>query len=258
MTLLDLPGDPPRAEDGEERYPRLTIVDRGLISLRISDRSGLWIATSAQFSERFGPTDRLGRDRLLVMDELDPSLHEYLTSLFADVISGPSPSFLSINEIRDALLAPHFADLAVGVLVSEPRKAIVIVRANLERRVVPWAWFRPSGDGTLPHFGDVEVIDSGLAIRLGSYEASMDAILYEFDRDYRARDRRRQVATDVSFGASLRRLRIQRGVSRDGFPGISGKEIGRIERGDVVRPHGATIRVIADTLGVEPAEIETY
>ena len=47
-------------------------------------------------------------------------------------------------------------------------------------------------------------------------------------------------------------------MARDGFPGISGKEIGRIERGDVVRPHGATIRVIADTLGVEPAEIETY
>jgi transcriptional regulator with XRE-family HTH domain len=39
---------------------------------------------------------------------------------------------------------------------------------------------------------------------------------------------------------------------------VSGKEIGRIERGDVVRPHGATIRSIADTLGVEPAEIETY
>jgi transcriptional regulator with XRE-family HTH domain len=47
-------------------------------------------------------------------------------------------------------------------------------------------------------------------------------------------------------------------VPRDGFPGISSKEIGRIERGEIVRPHAATLRVIADTLGVEPVEIETF
>lgn len=258
MTLLDLPEDPTWEEDHEERPVRLTMVEHGLVSLRVSNRTCLWIASSAARTERFQPADRHGRDRLLVTDELDSSLHEFLAALFFDVVSGPRPSFLPFDDIGAALLAPHFADLALGALVSEAREAIVIIRGDLDRTIVPWAWFRPSGTGTTPDFRDVAVTDSGLAIRLGAYEASMDGILYECDRAYRARERNRQVETEMFFGASLRRLRIQRGVPRDGFPGISSKEIGRIERGEIVRPHAATLRVIADTLGVEPVEIETF
>ena len=36
------------------------------------------------------------------------------------------------------------------------------------------------------------------------------------------------------------------------------KEIARLERGEVVRPRKATLRAIADKLGVEPGDIETY
>jgi len=109
-----------------------------------------------------------------------------------------------------------------------------------------------------PDFADAEIIDSGLTVRLGQYEAALDAILYEFDRDYRGRARQRRLDTDSSFGAALRRLRLQKSVARGGFPGISQKEIARIERGEVVRPRGATLRAIADTLGVEPGDVETY
>ncbi len=258
MTLLDLPDDPYREDEHGEQSGRLTIVEPGLMCLRVSDRTRHWIATSAAQTERFQPVDRLGRDRLLVTEELDSSLHAFLAALFSDVVSGPRPGFLPFDDIGAVLLAPHFADLAVGALVNEAREAIVIIRGDLDRTIVPWVWFRPSGTGTEPDFRDVAVTDSGLAIRLGPYEASMDAILYDFDRAYRARERNRQVETDISFGACLRRLRIQRAVPRDGFPGISSKEIGRIERGEVVRPHAATLRVIADTLGVEPVEIETF
>lgn len=51
---------------------------------------------------------------------------------------------------------------------------------------------------------------------------------------------------------------IQRGVGRTGFSGISDREIARIECGEVLQPRGATLRVIADTLGVQPADIEAY
>lgn len=261
MTLLDLAHDPmPEEEYGSADHPehRLSIVERGLLAHRVGDRSVNWFAASAAQMRHFGPDARHARDRLLVTEALDPPQHEFLEAHFRDVISGPSSSFMSMQDLQEALSAPHFADLAIGVLVSDARRSLVIVRGDLRRMVVPWARFAVTPRGPTPDLGDVEVVDGGLTIRLGPYEASLDAILYEFDRDYRARDRRRQVATDESFGASLRRLRIQRGLSRDGFPGISGKEIGRIERGDVARPHGATIRVIADTLGVEPAEIETY
>lgn len=258
MPVLDPPENPYRGEEGQEHYPRLTIVERGLMSLRISDRFGLWIASSAAQTERFLAAERHGRDRLLVTDELNSALHEFLTALFSDVVSGPGLSFLPMDEIRSALLAPNYADMALGVLVVEARQAIVVVRGDLERTIVPWSYFRPSGTGVTPDFSDVAVTDAGLAIRLGRYEASMDGILYEVDRDYRARQRRNELESEVSFGASLRRLRIQRGLSRSAFVGISDKEIARIERGEVMRPHGVTLRAIADTLQVEPAEIETY
>ncbi len=61
-----------------------------------------------------------------------------------------------------------------------------------------------------------------------------------------------------SFGGCLRRLRLQKGVGRGDFPGINMKEIARIERGEIKKPHAATVKAIARKLGVEPEEIEEY
>ena len=259
--VLDLAGAPDQEEaegNQEEHYPRLTIVDRGLFNLRVSARSGCWVATSAALTERFGAGDRLGRDRLLVTEDIDNTLREYLAALFFAVVTGPSASFLAPDELLAVLTSPDRGDLALGVLVSPARQAVVIIRGDLERTVVTWSWFRPTPRGVSPDFADAEIIDSGLTVRLGQYEAALDAILYEFDRDYRGRARQRRLDTDSSFGAALRRLRLQKGVARGEIPGISQKEIARIERGEVVRPRGATLRAIADTLGVEPGDIETY
>lgn len=241
-----------------EPYPRLTIVSPGLFKLRVSARSGCWVASSAAQTELFGVGDRLGRDRLLVTEDVDATLREYLEALFFAVVTGPPSCFLPLDELLAAFSSPDRRDLALGLLVSAAREAIVIVRGDLERMVVPWSWFRPTPRGIAPDFADAEVIDGGLTIRLGQYEAALDAILYEFDREFRSRERQRRFGTDASFGAALRRLRLQKGVARGDFPEISEKEIARIERGEVVRPHGATLRAIADTLGVEPRDIETY
>lgn len=158
----------------------------------------------------------------------------------------------------EALAADNARDLALGAVSLSERHVVVVFRGNLTRIVVPWSWFRPAGDGTAPDFGGVEVIDGGLTLRLGRYESAMNAVLYEFDREYRARERLRRLSLDPSFGAALRRLRLQKGVARSDFPGVSEKEIARLERGEVERPRGATLRAIAERLGVEPAEIETY
>jgi hypothetical protein len=259
--VLDLAGAPDQEEvegNQEDDHPRLTIVDRGLFYLRVSARSGCWVATSAVLTERFGRGDRLGRDRLLVTEDVDNTLREYLEALFLAVVAGPAASFLAHDELRAVLTSPHRRDLALGVLVSSARQAVIIVRGDLERTVVPWSWFRPTPRGVSPDFADAQIIDSGLTIRLGQFEAAMDAILYEFDRVYRARARQRRLDGDPSFGAALRRLRLQKGVARGEFPGISQKEIARIERGEVVRPRGATLRAIAHKLGVEPGDIDTY
>jgi hypothetical protein len=260
MMVLEADDSIEEESEGEPsaRYPRLTEVCQGLLKLRVSDRTGCWVASSASPLDRFGAGDRLGRDRLLVTDEISPVLREYLEALFQDVVTGPAASFLPLDDVREVLAADTRQDLLLGVLVSVERQALVLIRGNLDRLVVPWSWFRPTPSGLAPDFGDVEVIDSGLTIRAGQYEAAVDAILYEFDRDFRARERLRRLEMDPSFGAALRRLRLQKGVSRSDFPGTSDKEVARIERGEVERPHGSTLRAIADRLGVEPAEIETY
>ncbi len=262
MVLLDPALDPVQDKGEEEdpgaRFPRLSMVSHGLLNLRVSNRSGYWVASSASPTERFGPRDRLGRDRLLVTAELDTALREYLEALFLDVVTGPPASFLPLDQLRHVLESDRRQDLAVGVLVNSERQAIVLIRGNFARIVVPWSWFRPTPAGLAPDFGDVEVIDHGLTIRLGRFEAAVEAILYELDRDFRARERQRRIDMDPAFGAALRRLRIQKGVPRSGFPGITAKEIARIERGEVSRPHAATLRAIADRLGVEAADIETF
>lgn len=102
------------------------------------------------------------------------------------------------------------------------------------------------------------VRDGGQTIRLGEYEAAVDALLYEVDPGYRKRAKRRELELDDSFGGALRRLRLQRGLKRADFPEVSAKEIARIERGEVEKPHDRTLRSLAARLGVSPEEIRTY
>jgi len=261
MVVLDPAGDPVQqdaADDREARYPQLMVVAEDLLRLRVSERSAYWVATSASPTSRFEPGERLGRDRLLVTEEIDTTLREYLEALFLDVVAGPPASFLPLDQMREVLASDDRQDLALGVLVRADREAVILIRGDLGRTVVSWSWFQPTPDGTAPDFGDVEVIDYGLTVRLGRYEAAVEAILYEFDREFRVRERQRRIEMDPSFGAALRRLRIQKGVPRSGFEGISEREIARIERSEVARPHASTLRAIADRLGVEPADIETY
>jgi hypothetical protein len=51
---------------------------------------------------------------------------------------------------------------------------------------------------------------------------------------------------------------LQRRLKRTHFPGVSTKTIARIERGDVGKPHGKTMEIIAQRLGVTPDQIETF
>jgi hypothetical protein len=134
----------------------------------------------------------------------------------------------------------------------------VLYRGSLEKLAVPFAWFRSSPGSAKPNFEDLEVTDGGQTVRLGQYEAAADAILYEFDSEARARMKSNLIEEDETFGGALRRLRLARGFSREGFKGIAAKTIARIERGDVKKPQGRTLAQIAKSRGVKPEEIETF
>jgi DNA-binding Xre family transcriptional regulator len=123
--------------------------------------------------------------------------------------------------------------------------------------VVPREWFidRPLA---VPDFGHLAIRDFGQTVALGGYEVASDAILYEFDSDYRKRMKHRHILENDSFGGSVHRLRLQKGVLRSDFPGLSAKELARIERGEIAKPHARTLSKLARRLGVHPGELASY
>lgn len=196
--------------------------------------------------------------RLLVLEPLDAVERSCLNLLFRVVVEGASVSaLLRSEELAEALTAANRGDLFVAGVVNATARAVVLFRGTLEPVVVPFDWFtRASADA--PDFAAFALADHGQTVCFGEYEASADAVLYDLDAGYRKRAKARELAHDDSFGACVRRLRLSKGVRRGDFPGITEKEVARIERGEVKRPHRATLEAIAARLGVEPSEITRY
>jgi hypothetical protein len=166
--------------------------------------------------------------------------------------------WLPLGELLEVLLAPEPRDFIVGGMVDAIAGQVTLYRGDLTRLVVPLSIFKPSGTGSKIDPTDFEVIDSGHAIRFGAYEAATDAVFYECDPAFRKRARQKFRAEEKSFGASLRRLRVLRGLRQGDFSPLPAKTIARIERGEVAKPHGRTLEQIARRLGVGADEIETY
>jgi len=236
---------------------------------RATDES-LWI------SPRSNTTDRLlqamshlsagrrttGRrfGNLLMLEPPRAKVLPFLEGLFLNVVGGTSEfKFLPNEQLREVLTGNPIAarDLFIGGVADTDCGLLTLVRGNLERITVPLSIFRRS-DKSIPDFRRLELDDYGHTVRFGGYEASSHFILYETDADYRKRANAKRRAEDKGFGPSLRRLRIQKGLSQASFPGIAEKTIGRIERGEVAKPQGRTFSIIVNLLGVAPEEIESY
>ena len=224
-------------------------------------RRALWIAPRASavgLLARLSGRPR-GDQRLLLLGPATGSRHGLLHAIFRFVVApGNGVRLLPTEDIVDVLVSAEREDLLIGAAVDAEARSVVLYRGSLEPLVVPLAWFKARRGGPKPDPVDFEVIDSGQTVRLGPYEAATDAILYEFDADYRRRAKRRRLEGDRSLGGALRRLRIQKGLSRGDFPGISEKEVARIERGEVKRPHAETVAALAKRLGVRPDDVATY
>jgi len=202
---------------------------------------------------------RKGHHRLLVFAALVPARRCLFETVFERVVAmDQGMSHLPTPELVDLLGSEDRQDLLIGGAVDLEAKTVMVFRGNLEALSVPFSWFTSPPGGPLPDFHDFEVIDGGQTIRLGKYEAAVDALLYERDAGFRKRSRERALEKDDSFGGALKRLRLLRGMKREDFDGITAKEIARIERGDVKKPHGKTLKSLAGQLRVSPGEIETY
>ncbi|MGH7200299.1 MAG: helix-turn-helix domain-containing protein [Planctomycetaceae bacterium] len=252
-----------RARWFEPLHPqRVSSIGQVRKSLLRASRNSLWISyeenlTNALLHSVRRPAKPLGSALLLHPPTLE-SVPVLAGSFDQVAFSTSQEGFLPPEELAEALSADNRDSLFIGGSVDPNSETITLWRGNLDPITVPFSAFPASGDGIKPDFSAFSVTDYGHTIRLGDYEAAADAVLYEFDPAYRRRLSKLRRESEKSFGASLRRLRMQRGLSRDDFSPLSPKTIARIEQGKVQRIHNRTLSVLATTLAVEPEDIETF
>ena len=171
---------------------------------------------------------------------------------------GAENRWLPVEELVTVLSGDDAANRFIGGAVDAETETVALVRGDRETMVLPFSFFEPAGDGVKPDFRKLSLTDYGHTVALGAYEASADGILYETDPSYRSKLNKERRESERSFGASLRRLRLQRRLQRSDFAPLTSKTIARIERSEVGRPHGRTLQTLAERLGVGADQIESY
>jgi len=226
-------------------------------------RGDLWIVSSQHYMEHllkaihWPLSNRLGD--LLVLDTLRYAMVEALHSIFYHIaLTGDKQTVLPCEQLVTVLLSDEKKDLFISGVIDETSETLTLWRGDRTSMVVPLSTFRPTGLGVHPDWNRFEIIDFGQTLQFGDYQAGSDAVLYEFDIEYRRRLNLSRRNREKGFGPGLRRLRKQRGLRRNQFPGLNAKTVARIERGEVTDVHTRTRNILADRLGVPSEEIESY
>jgi hypothetical protein len=166
--------------------------------------------------------------------------------------------WLPKDELVEAITRDDAPERFIGGSIDLKAKTLTLLRGDITAVVALFSIFSKSGDGTTPDFTKFRMTDYGRTIELGDYEASADAVLYELDPAYRRSLKKQRRQSERTFGASLMRLRKQRRLKRSDFSPISSKEVARLERNEIGKPHAMTLETIAARLGIRPEEIEEY
>ena len=153
----------------------------------------VWVARAAPMVKwRPSAIDPLSKTphRLLLIGSPKAPERAFLRAVFESVVVQDDVQVLEIRR-SDVLGAARRANLFIGGAAAPAAKSIVLIRGDLTSMVVPFSWFTTRPNGPRPDFSDFEIIDSGQTIRLGKYEAATEAVLYEFDVEFRRRERKR-------------------------------------------------------------------
>lgn len=222
-------------------------------------RHSVWFAPDSASLNILAKAVTFGKPRhaLLALTKMSVARRGLLDALFAVVVEPTVTRMLPRDELREVLVAENRQDLFVAAHAVLEDDALVLFRGDLRSLIVPLSRFKGKKDGPKPDPKKVSVSDYGQTICLGDYEIAGDALLYEFDPDARRRAKRREIKTDDSLGASIRRLRLQTGLSRADFGSLTEKTVARIERGET-DPRGSTLATIAKTLGVHPDQLGSF
>jgi hypothetical protein len=194
----------------------------------------------------------------IILVNVKQEVDSQLTAVFKAVLSARNTRLLPRDELTEALSSKNRANLIVAGLIARDIDAMIFFRGDLKTVLVPLTWFESKGFIVDDIFMTLKICDFGQTITVGNKQIATDALLYEFDSDFRRRDKRNRIKSDSSFGGALRRLRLQKNLTRRQFPGVSEKEIARIEQGKIRQPHQTTLSLIAKRLRVTPSEISEY
>jgi hypothetical protein len=240
------------------KLPGMLKSESAIVDAYVKHAATRWVVLDAS---KLGVLASLGgpakRRRALVLAPVPTERRALLSTLFAVVITpDDAPRLLPEDELAEALSDERSEDLFIGGVVDKTDGVLVLYRGNLEALRIPLSWFRARPKAR-PDFELFEVTDYGQTVRFGEYEASADAILFEFDSGARRRMKAREVEQDSSLGGAVRRLRLARGLARSDFSPLDEKTIARIERGET-EPRDETLKVIASRLGVKPDDVGKY
>lgn len=167
-------------------------------------------------------------------------------------------SVLPKDELQEVWSLPDRKDRFIGGLVDPGSETVTLWRGNFDSIVVPFDAFPATGNGIRPDFKKFSVIEYGQTVKFGEYESASEAILFEFAADFRRRLKQTRFAQEQTLGASIRRLRRQKRLSRSDFGNLDPKTIARIESGMSRSPRGSTLEAIAEILGVKRDELGEY
>ncbi|MFO7906239.1 MAG: hypothetical protein R6U98_26515, partial [Pirellulaceae bacterium] len=181
-----------------KRVSRFALLHPHVVSLKAhvrdlmprATRDSLWISYAPDLTEtlvRTASSAQLTLGLGLFLHALDLKTIPALTSCFRRIAFTSDGGFLSPEELVEALEAENRSDLFVGGSLDRATDTITFWRGNLKPLTVPFSAFGKSGNGTEPDFSRFSMVDSGQTVRLGDYEAAVDAILYEYDPEYRRR-----------------------------------------------------------------------
>lgn len=261
MILLDR--RPKRAAAFAGLHPQIVSSVTDLRnSVAHASKDSVWVSYASDLTAALVKSAAITPSTLgmgVFIHSLDMKTIPVLSSLFRRIAFAVDGGFIPAEELAEVLEAENRANLLIGGFVNNATQTITLWRGNLESLTVSFSAFEPSGDGTDPDFNSFSVIDCGQSVKLGDYEAAVDALLYEYDPEYRRAMSKKRLQNDQSFGASLRRLRKQRGLRREDFePDVAAKTVARIEQGKVTRIQKTTLDSLAKHLSVEPQEIESF
>lgn len=167
-------------------------------------------------------------------------------------------SILPKEELDEVLKSPDREDRFIGGVVDEDSMTVILWRGNFDPIAVPFKAFPATANGIRPNFDKFSVIDYGQSLRFGNYESDAEAVLYEYASDFRRRLKQTRFAKEASLGASIRRLRKQKRLTRNDFGSVDPKTLARIEQGNVKTPRHSTLKEISKVLGVSQAQLSSY